>query len=241
MSDACLIYRISIWGPRALHSLLIFVLLAGCTVGPDFAPLTPPEVPVVPPPIHVGKAADRCDPSDKAARFCSPQPLVNGRDVPGEWWRLFHSKALNSVMERALWENHDLKAAQAALRGAHASYEAQRGALFPVVDANYLPSKQKVASLDFSAPTWSLLPYYTLHTAQLTVSYVPDVFGGVRRQIEAAGAREDLQRFMLEATYLTLTSNIALAAIQEASLREQIKVTDKAIKEEKPSEELGSE
>jgi NodT family efflux transporter outer membrane factor (OMF) lipoprotein len=65
------------------------------------------------------------------------------------------------------------------------------------------------------------------------ISYVPDVFGGVRRQIEIAGAQEDLQRFMLEATYLTLTSNIALAAIQEASLREQIRVTLDAVTDEK--------
>jgi NodT family efflux transporter outer membrane factor (OMF) lipoprotein len=135
-------------------------------------------------------------------------------------------------MERALRENHDLRAAQAALRAAHANYEAQRGALFPVVDANYLPSKQQVATRDFNAPTWSLLPYYTLHTAQLTVSYVPDVFGGVRRQIEVTGAQEDLQQVILEATFLTLTSNIALAAIQEASLRRQIKVTWEAIGEE---------
>ena len=96
-----------------------------------------------------------------------------------------------------------------------------------------LPSKQKVATRDFNAPTWSELPYYTLHTATLTIANVPDVFGGIRRQIEVAGAQEDLQRFMLEATYLTLTSNIALAAIQEASLRQQIVVTLEAIDEEK--------
>jgi NodT family efflux transporter outer membrane factor (OMF) lipoprotein len=208
-------------------------LLAGCTVGPDFAPVPPPQVPVKPPPIRVGDAAKPCGPVDhQAERFCIAQRLVDGRDIPGEWWKLFRSRALNDLMGRALRQNHDLKAAQAALRAAHANYEAQRGALFPVVDADHLTSKQKVATLDFSAPTWSLLPYYTLHTAALTISYVPDVFGGVRRQIEVAGAQEDLQQFMLDATYLTLTSNIALAAIQEASLREQIEVTKSAMDEE---------
>jgi NodT family efflux transporter outer membrane factor (OMF) lipoprotein len=227
------ILRISIGGPRALHTLLVFTLLAGCTVGPDFASPPQPDVPLRPPPLGWVEPALPCKTTDpKAARFCIAQRLVGDRDVPGEWWRLFHSKALNALMERALWENHDLKAAQAALRGAHASYESQRGALFPVISASYLPSKQKVASRDFSAPTWSLLPYYTLYTAQLTISYVPDVFGGIRRQIEVAGAQEDLQRFMLEATYLTLTSNIALAAIQEASLRAQIDVTMEAVREE---------
>jgi NodT family efflux transporter outer membrane factor (OMF) lipoprotein len=227
------IHRISIGGPRALRTLFVFTLLAGCTVGPDFAPLPQPEVPLTPSLPREGTAAKRCDPTDQAARFCSDQRLVNGRDIPGEWWKLFHSRALNNVVERALWANHDLKAAQAALRAAHANYEAQRGALFPVVDLNYLPSKQKVATRDFSAPTWSLLPYYTLHTAQLTISYVPDVFGGTQRQIEISSAQEDMQQFMLEATYLTLTSNLALAAIQEASLRKQIVVTHGAIKDER--------
>jgi NodT family efflux transporter outer membrane factor (OMF) lipoprotein len=232
MDDASLICRISLWGPRAFRALIL-ALLAGCTVGPDFAPLPQPEVRMVPPLPREGDPAKPCGSADpKAVRFCIAQRLVNGRDIPGEWWKLFHSRALNYVIERALWENHELKAAQAALRGAHANYEAQRGALFPVVNADSFQSKQKVATRDFNAPTWSELPFYTLHTAQLTVSYVPDVFGGIRRQIEVAGAQEDLQQFMLEATFLTLTSNIALAAIQEALLRAQMAVTHDAIKDE---------
>jgi NodT family efflux transporter outer membrane factor (OMF) lipoprotein len=234
MSDRHSKYRISLWGPRAVHALFNLVLLASCTVGPDFAPVPPPQVPVRPPLPPVREAAKPCGPLDhQAEQFCIAQRLVDGRDIPAEWWKLFHSRALDELMGRALRQSHDLKAAQAALRAAYANYEAQRGALFPVVDADYLTSKQKVATLDFNSPTWSLLPYYTLHTAALTISYVPDVFGGIRRQIEVAGARKDLQEFMLDATYLTLTSNIALAAIQEASLREQIKVTDGAIRDEK--------
>jgi NodT family efflux transporter outer membrane factor (OMF) lipoprotein len=66
----------------------------------------------------------------------------------------------------------------------------------------------------------------------LTISYVPDVFGGTRRQIEVSAAQEELQRFLTEATYLTLTSNIALAAIQEASLRQQIDITKRIISDE---------
>jgi NodT family efflux transporter outer membrane factor (OMF) lipoprotein len=235
MSDSCLIYRISICGPRAVRTFLFLALLSSCTVGPDFVVPPQPEVPVAPLLPREREVAKRCDPTKDplAVRFCGDQRLVEGRDIPGEWWRLFHSRALNDLMERALWENHDLKAAQAALRGAHANYEAQRGALFPVVGAAYLPSRQKVATRDFNAPTWSQLPYYTLHTAALTIAYVPDVFGGVRRQIEVSGAQDDLQRFMLEATFLTLTSNIALAAIQEASLREQLAVTKKTVDDER--------
>src|SRR5260370_13754939 len=73
-------------------------------------------------------------------------------------------------------------------------------------------------------------PYYRLYTGQLTVSYMPDVFGGTRRQVESLVATAEFQRFQLEATYLTLPSNVVAAAVQEASLRGQIAATDEMIK-----------
>jgi NodT family efflux transporter outer membrane factor (OMF) lipoprotein len=222
-------------GPRALPSLLVLTLLAGCTVGPDFVAQGAPDVPMMPPLPRSEPPPDCTNPGGKlrdVRRFCITERFAPGGDIPAAWWTLFQSRPLGDLIERALRDNHDLKAAQAALRAAHANYEAQKGALFPVVDANYFPSKQKVATRDIPSPTWSELPFYTLHTAQLTVSYVPDVFGGTRRQIEVSAAQEDMQQFTLEATFLTLTSNIALAAIQEASLREQIGYTELAIKDE---------
>jgi outer membrane protein TolC len=210
MIDEFLIDKTVFWRkPRALRTLVILGLLTGCTVGPDFQAPSPPDVPLAPrliatpsPPVC---AAIRADVQDmRLKRSCMSQRLEYGRDIPGEWWTLFRSRPLGDLMERALRDNHDLKAAQAALRAAHANYEAQRGAFFPVVNAGYLPSKQKVATRDFSSPTWSELPF---HTAQLTVSYVPDVFGGTRRLVEVSSAQEEMQQFLLEATYLTLTSS----------------------------------
>src|SRR5262249_53222715 len=76
-------------------------------------------------------------------------------------------------------------------------------------------------------------PTFNLFTAQLNVSYSPDVFGGIRRSIEALEAQAESQRFVLEATYLTLTSNLAGAAVQEAALRGQIAATESIIKIER--------
>jgi NodT family efflux transporter outer membrane factor (OMF) lipoprotein len=192
--------------------------LAGCTVGPDFTTPPPPDVQsLTPGPLRHRVVAD-----GKVQRFVYD-------DLPGQWWTLFRSRALTELMQRAVRDNHDLKAAQAALRVARANYEAQKGALFPVISVSEASSLQKVATADLSAPTVSGDPYFTLHTAQPTVSYVPDAFGGIRRQVEAASAQEEAQQFALEATYLTLTSNIALAVIQEASLNEQIRETRAAI------------
>ena len=201
---------------RARPGLLL--LVAGCTVGPNFTVPSPPDVSrLTPAPLP-----DRVVADGEAQRFVV-------RDLSGEWWTLFRCAELTGLIEQALRNNHDLKAAQAAMRVAQANYEAQRGALFPVVGVNESSSRQKVATADLSAPTVSGDPYFTLHTAQLTISYVPDVFGGIRRQIEAASAQAESQALLLEATHLTLTSNIALAAIQERSLIAQIRETDNAI------------
>jgi NodT family efflux transporter outer membrane factor (OMF) lipoprotein len=212
--------RVLIRRPLALAHLAV-LLLAACTVGPDFEVPSPPDVPLTPRALPGAVGGE-----GKAQRF------VHGRDIPGEWWRLFRSKELTALIERALRDNHDLKAVQAALRVAHANYRAQQGALFPLVAANVTSSDQKASTSVLSSPTISGDPFYTLQTGQLTISYVPDVFGGIRRQVEAAAAQEESQRFMLEATYLTLTSNIALASIQEASLNAQIAATKQAISDE---------
>ena len=78
-------------------------------------------------------------------------------------------------------------------------------------------------------PPYTAPLYYNFQTAELTVGFVPDVFGGNRRQVESLAAQAEMQRFALEATYITLASNVAAAAIQEASSRAQIEATREII------------
>ena len=100
---------------------------------------------------------------------------------------------------------------------------------YPQVVANLNPTAGRVAS-DVQSPLASNSLTYSLTTAQLTVSYTPDVFGLNRRTVESADAMTRAQNFQLEATFLTLTSNVVLAAIQEASTRAQIEATNKIVK-----------
>src|SRR5215472_14178239 len=105
-----------------------------------------------------------------------------------------------------------------------------RGAFFPTVVASYSPSRNKTATgVTFTAAS-SGKPWFTLHTAQVVVTYAPDVFGGTRREVESLTATTEFQRFQLEAAYLTLTSNVVATAVQEASLRGQIAATEEIIK-----------
>jgi NodT family efflux transporter outer membrane factor (OMF) lipoprotein len=74
-------------------------------------------------------------------------------------------------------------------------------------------------------PTPSQPVVYNFYTAQVTLSYTPDVFGLNRRQVESLQAQADALRYQMEATYVTLATNVVAAAIQEASLQSQIKAT----------------
>jgi NodT family efflux transporter outer membrane factor (OMF) lipoprotein len=112
---------------------------------------------------------------------------------------------------------------------AQAGAAAQEGALFPVIGANFNPTRLETPSKTLITNAANNAEIYSLHTGQLTVAYVADVFGGVRRQVETAQAQAELQSFQREGVYITLTSNIALAAIQEASLRAQIAATRRIV------------
>ncbi len=210
-------------GPASLFAAAMSALLAGCAVGPDFAPPAAPSVKTYTPEPLGHSTGSAPTPGGEAQRF------VRNLDLPGQWWTLFHSRDLDGLMAKALAANPDLQAAQAALRVAKQNLYAQQGALLPTLDANFNGLREQPAIADPSGAD-STAPTFNLFTGQLNVAYSPDVFGGTRRSIEALAAQADSQRFQLEATYLTLTANLAGAAVQEASLRAQIAATQSIIK-----------
>jgi NodT family efflux transporter outer membrane factor (OMF) lipoprotein len=210
-------------------AVTLLACLGACAVGPDFERPAPPDVEGYTP----GPFARQTSSADVAGG--ETQRFVQGLDIPGQWWRLFHSPPLNALIKEALRANPSLDAAQAALRQAWEDVYAEQGAFFPAVAANFSPSRNKTATGALSPASASGNPYYSLYTGQLTVSYMPDVFGGTRRQVEALEAQAESQRFQVEATYLTLTSNVVAAAVQEASLRGQIAATEEIIKIETAS------
>jgi NodT family efflux transporter outer membrane factor (OMF) lipoprotein len=229
---------------RPALPVALAALAAGCAVGPSYH--RPPA------PAHAGYAPMPLPESTAAAPVHGgeAQRLVNEREIPFEWWELFNSPALNALVERAFRANPTIAAAQAALVQAQELVYAQRGYFFPTIGANYNLARTKIAgnvTLDDSPGTQgngdNLNPplldlkntphtaplIYNFQTAELTVGFVPDVFGANRRQLETLAAQRDAQRFVLEATYITLASNVVAAAIQEASLRAQILATRQLI------------
>lgn len=206
------------------------LLLTGCAVGPDYvrpAAMLPSAYMSGTASVPTSNGSVKNPPDSGIDKNLEAQKFIQS-DIPAQWWELFQSPALSTLVSASLKQNPNVEAAQAALRGAMENVYAQQGAWFPSVEASYLPTRQKIAGT-LASPASSGASYYNLHTAQVSVSYTLDVFGGNRRQIESLQAQAEAQKFQLEASYLTLTSNVVMAAIQEAALRGQIAATKEII------------
>ncbi len=203
-----------------MTSALLFT--AGCVVGPNFKRPAAPDVGgYTPTPITATNTTPNVTGGEE-------QHLVDGKDVPGEWWDLFHSQPLDDLIERALKANPDLKAAQAALLVAREDVLAQRGFYYPTVTGGFSATRGRTAE-DVSPALNANIQNYSLYTPQVSVAYVPDVFGLNRRTVESLEAQAQQARFALIATHITLSSNVTAGAIQEASLRGQIAATHELI------------
>jgi NodT family efflux transporter outer membrane factor (OMF) lipoprotein len=218
-------------------ALAVVAALPGCAVGPNFhRPNAPADAGFTTTPLPQATAS-------AAVAGGDAQHFVSAEDVAFRWWQAFDSAALNSLVEEALRANPTVPAAQAALRQAQELVYAQRGYFYPSVAADYAFERQKVSgnTATTSAPGvqgngQNLVPpgpaqplTYNYHTAELTVGYTPDVFGSNRRKVESLEAQAQMQRFELEATYVTLAANVVAAAIQEASTRAQLAATRQII------------
>ncbi len=203
--------------------ILASIMLTACAVGPDFhAPNTPQLSRYTYSPLPA-KTVSAQSPGGNSQYF------IMGRDIPADWWTLFHSQPLNDLICKGITHSPNLDAATAALSQAEENLKAQIGStMVPAISGQFTPERQR-----FSDSTLGLqnVPgqVFNLYNANINVSYTLDVFGGLRRQIEAAGALVDYQCFQLRATYLTLTANIVTTSVAAASLRKQIQATHELI------------
>jgi len=195
--------------------------ITACAVGPNFRSPAAPAV------THYTRGSQPGETTDAPVSAGVAQKFEIDRDIPGDWWSLFQSQPLDSLVRNALRDSPNIEAAKAALRSAEDTYIAERGALLlPTVDGQAAVLRERVPGAAFGAPE---LPasLFTVYSASVNVSYRLDLFGASRRQIEALRAQRDYERWELEAANLTLTANVVTTAFDVASLREQLAaVTD---------------
>jgi len=205
-------------GSGGPYAVIAALLVGACAVGPNFKTPAPPKITAYAPHQPVTTAAV------PGVAGGAAQTIVSGADLPGDWWTLFHSRPLDDLIVQALSSNPDLKAAEAALRQAHETMLAQRGAFFPSVSAGFSATRTR-QSADLAPTPSNNASQFSLFTPQLSISYAPDVFGLVRRTVESARAQEQASRFQMLAAHVTLTTNVANAAVQDASINAQIDAT----------------
>jgi NodT family efflux transporter outer membrane factor (OMF) lipoprotein len=225
-------------GMRQGLLVVSILFIAGCAVGPRYhRPDGPADAGYSPAQLPDSSAAADVHGGEA-------QHLIQGRDIAFEWWELFKSPALNALVAQAFKANPSIPAARAALVQAQELVRAQRGFYYPSVAGGFQAERVKVAGNNTQSsslgiqgngenlgqPLQPAVPlYYQFYTAGLTVGFVPDLLGANQRQVESLAAQTDAQRFALEATYITLASNVVAAAIQEASLRAQLQATQQII------------
>ena len=221
--------------------------LAGCAVGPNY------HTPVAP--ATSGYVAGGL-PATTAVAAGGSQQFLSGADISGDWWTLFQSPELNSLIDAALAQNPTLAAAQQTLIEAEENVRAEQGNFLPTISASFQAERERISSASsasFGANTSvtsastggaggstgstvtsagagaASIPPFTIFNTSVNLSYSPDVFGGVRRTVENLAALADYQRYELEASYLTITTNIVTSAVTEASLNAQIAATQQII------------
>ena len=197
----------------------IALVSSACAVGPNYHP---PARPTQDGYTHEGLPAQTVStgvpgPGGKAQRF------EVGSELPGEWWTLFGSAKLDGLIRQGMASYPDIAAQQAALRASRENLRAEEGAFLPQVQGYVNGSRSQIAGAEFFPGAPNFIENY--FSDGITVSYTFDIFGKERRTVEGLRAQVLQQSFVLEASYLTLTSQIASQAVQVASLRDQIGAT----------------
>ena len=178
--------------------LIPMLLLSGCAVGPDYKPRANAE-------LKVPRAFVASDPSEADA-----EPL----DL-AQWWREFDDPVLTGLVDRAFTANLDIAAAAARLAQARATLRGTQGQLLPTVDAsgsvNRSVGNQSSSFIDpTTGQSISRGGDTTIYRGSATVAWEADVFGGIRRSVEAARADAQAQAANLAFAQATVASDVGL-------------------------------
>lgn len=225
----------SAWMPLRASLSVGFALIAltGCTaVGPNFhSPAAPNVANYTQTPLPKHNQAIDGTAQGSAQRYLPMQR------VPHEWWQLFHNPALNTLIDKGMTNSPTLAAAEAKFRQAQQTFAAQAGATeLPQVNGKLGAQSQGINNAVFGQNGGKRS--FELYNAGLSVTYNLDLFGANRRALEALAAQADYQQYELEAARLSLAGNIAIQAIAQAMLNEQIATTEAIIRSQQDQLDL---
>jgi multidrug efflux system outer membrane protein len=191
--------------------LVLAASLAGCTLGPDYRAPTPP----------VGSTAPLTGADTKIA---TTQPLPPG------WWRLYDDPRLNRLVEEAFAANDDLKVAEANLASARAILEGARALQLPQTEVTGGATYGRNSTLETILETEGLAPQDTwLFDTSFDVSYEIDLFGHVRRSVEAARDNAQAVAAARDGLRVTIAAETARAYGAVCALGLQLSVAQRSL------------
>jgi NodT family efflux transporter outer membrane factor (OMF) lipoprotein len=194
---------------------LSVAVLAGCaTVGPDYVPPRTTASPAWNTPLQGGLTVE-ANPPGLAA-----------------WWKTLNDPELSKLIEHAVARNRDLKKAEARVREARARRGLSRADLYPTLDATGSVTRSR-GSVETGGATTS-----DLFSAGLDASWEIDLFGGVRRSVEAAEADLQAAGEDLHDTLVSLLAEVALNYVDLRTGQARLAVTEASLKSQEETHRL---
>jgi NodT family efflux transporter outer membrane factor (OMF) lipoprotein len=194
-------------------AIAMMATAAGCAVGPDY---------------HL--------PTD--AVFDAPGaqvPFVGARgnhavqkgELPPNWWHIYRSPDLDRLIADAIAENTDLRVADANLERSHAMVDLAKAAGQPKVgfEGGY---ERALLSAESYLST-AILPDMNLYTIGLTASYEVDLFGRIRRGIEAAQADDDAVEAARDWIRVSVVADVTRAYLEACTAGDELAVARKSV------------
>lgn len=152
-----------------------------------------------------------------------------GSEVAADWYTLFGSGAVDQLVQEALRANPDLEAARHNLRAAQYELEAVAGSALPQVEVSARAARSKVNGSLLYEPDSTLQVTANQFAIGPSLAYDLDIFGRLRRTIEAQAAQTSSAGRRTLNVYITLIDQVVTAAFDYAATDEQIEVTRKLI------------
>jgi NodT family efflux transporter outer membrane factor (OMF) lipoprotein len=201
----------SVAARHRLLQLLWLLPFSACALGPNYTPPTPP--------------------AGATAPFISAIPAATSNaPAPNDWWRLYNDPVLDGLIAQAFAANSDLQAAEDNLAASRAVYEGARAALLPQTDTEASATYGRNAETDEILELTGRKPQTIwLYDPMLDVSYELDLFGHVRRSIEAARDNSEAVAAARDDLKVTIAAETARAYGQICTLGEELAVANESL------------
>ena len=184
--------------------------VSGCMVGPNY------QAPATTMPAGFGEL-----PSKQSADTVA---FAADTDTEVRWWRKLNDAELTGLVEKAIAANPNVTIAEARLTQARSARDAAQALLYPEIHANASLARFRAPSGALGVPAGVFPMQGNLYNLGFDVMWVPDVFGGTRRQIESAQANEDTARSMHRGVVLMVASETARGYVELRGVQHELDV-----------------